>query len=105
MSTQRKYAPIPAPRLDVEAFARATGMHPDLVTRLVALGLFDVERNSRGQPVFRADQIAAAARLQRLREGLSLNYAALGLVVDLLDRIAALEAALRRGTRQLGGSR
>jgi hypothetical protein len=99
------YALIPAPRLDVAAFAQATGMHPDLVTRLVALGLLDVERDSRGRPVFPANQIAAAARLQRLREGLSLNYAALGLVVDLLDRIAALEAALRSGTRRPGGSR
>ena len=105
MSAQRGYALIRAPWLDVEAFARATGMHPDLVTRLVALGLLDVERDSRGRPRFRADQIPAAARLQRLREGLSLNYAALGLVVDLLDRIAALEAALRTGTRRLGGSR
>jgi hypothetical protein len=41
------YALIPASRLDVEAFARATGMHPELVTRLVALGLLDVERDSR----------------------------------------------------------
>jgi hypothetical protein len=105
VSTQRRYPLIRAPRLDLEAFAQATGTHPDLVIRLVALGLLDIERDSRGQPVFRADQIAAAARLQRLREGLSLNYAALGLVSDLLDRIAALEAALRSGTRRLGGSR
>jgi hypothetical protein len=47
--------------------------------------------------------VAAAARLQRLRAGLGLNYAALGLVVDLLDRVAELEAALRR-TRSLGGT-
>jgi hypothetical protein len=30
--------------------------------------------------------------------GFSLNYAALALVVDLLDRVAALEAALRKHT-------
>ena len=29
------------------------------------------------------------ARIQRLRAGLALNYAALGLVLDLLDRIEA----------------
>jgi chaperone modulatory protein CbpM len=104
MSAPRRYALIPAPRLDVEAFARASGIHPDLVTRFVALGLLDVECDSRGQPVFPANQIAAAARLQRLREGLSLNYAALGVVVDLLDRIATLESALR-STRRLGGNR
>jgi len=105
MSTQRVYTLIAAPRLDVEAFARATGMHPDLVTRLVTLGLLEVERDYRDRPVFHASQIGAAARLQRLRQGLSLNYAALGVVVDLLDRIAALEAALRSGTQRLGGSR
>jgi hypothetical protein len=33
--------------------------------------------------------------MQRLHAGFALNYAALGLVTDLLDRIAALEAALR----------
>ena len=55
MSAQRMYALVAAPRLDVEAFARATGIHPDLVTRLVALGLLDVERDSRGQPVFPAE--------------------------------------------------
>jgi hypothetical protein len=44
---------------------------------------------------FSPSQLAAAARLQRLRAGFSLNYAALGLVVALLDRVAELEAALR----------
>ncbi|MFC7642500.1 hypothetical protein ACFQX6_17245 [Streptosporangium lutulentum] len=44
------------------------------------------------------------ARVQRLRAGFSLNYAALGLVVHLLDRIAELEAALRDRSRPQGGS-
>ena len=35
-------------------------------------------------------------RIERLRAGLPLNYAALGLVLDLLDRIHELETALRR---------
>ncbi|MFD2353761.1 chaperone modulator CbpM [Nonomuraea ferruginea] len=33
--------------------------------------------------------------MQRLHEGLSINYAAIGVVIDLLDRIAELETALR----------
>ena len=37
-----------------------------------------------------------SARIQRLRAGFALNYAAIGLVTDLLDRIAALQRALRR---------
>jgi chaperone modulatory protein CbpM len=39
---------------------------------------------------------ATVARIQRLRGGLSLNYASIGLVLDLLDRVDRLEAALRR---------
>jgi hypothetical protein len=42
------------------------------------------------------------ARLQRLRSAFSLNCA-LGLVVDLLDRIAALETDLRNRPRPARG--
>ncbi len=42
------------------------------------------------------------ARIKRLRASLSINYASLGLVCDLLDRIAALEATAR-GSRRSGG--
>jgi hypothetical protein len=40
--------------------------------------------------------LVTVARVQRLRAGLSLNYAAIGLVLDLLDRIDELEEASRR---------
>ena len=45
-------------------------------------------------------ELAALARVQRLRAGFALNYAAIGLVADLLDRIAVLEAALRGAQRR-----
>jgi hypothetical protein len=91
------------PRLDIETFARLTGLHPDMVRRWVALGLLDGTWDSRGRLWLAPSQVAAAARLQRLRAGFALNYAALGLVADLLDRIAALEAAVPR-TRPKDGS-
>ena len=47
------------------------------------------------QLLFAPTQVARAFRIQRLRSGLSLNYAAVGLVMDLLDRIDQLEVALR----------
>ncbi len=84
------------PLLDLESFCRGAGLHPDFVRRLVALGLLEAEPGPAGELRFPPSQLAAAARLQRLRSGLGLNYAGLGLVVDLLDRIATLEAALRR---------
>ena len=50
-------------------------------------------------PRLSLEEFAAVARVQRLRAGFALNYAAIGLVTDLLDRIAALEAALRGAQR------
>jgi chaperone modulatory protein CbpM len=82
-------------RLDLDSFARAASMHPELVRRLVALGLLNAHVDEAGELWFAPIELAAAARVQRLRAGLGLNYAALGLVMDLLDRISALEQALR----------
>ncbi|MCC0094524.1 chaperone modulator CbpM [Streptomyces flavotricini] len=99
-STTVRYALVPTPRLSLDAVARRSGLHPDLIRRFVALGLIDAERDAAGHLVFDPAAPAVLARIQRLRTGLCLNYASIGLVLDLLDRISLLEAALRgRGTR------
>ena len=82
-------------RLSLDDFAARAGMHPELLRRWVALGLLEPSRDAGGQLWFAATQLRAVARIQRLRAGLSVNYAALGLVVELLDRIEVLEAQLR----------
>jgi hypothetical protein len=86
-------------RLNLEAFAQATGTHPDLVRRLVALGVLDADRDAAGDLWFARSQMAVMGRVQRLRAGLGLNYAAIGLVSDLLDRITVLETALQEARR------
>jgi hypothetical protein len=96
------YVLVRPARLDLEDFARATGTHPDLVRRLVTLGILDARGGPGGELWFAPGQAAAMARLQRLRAGFALNYAALGLVNDLLERIAVLESALRRARRPGG---
>jgi len=89
------YAIVRAARLNLEEFALLSGLHPDLVRSLVALGLINADRDTAGELWFSRGEFAAVARVQRLRAGFALNYAAIGLVTDLLDRIALLEAALR----------
>jgi len=96
------YALIRADGLDLRAFAAAAGLHPELVRRLVALGVLDASCDCSGDFWFAPGQLAVVARIQRLRAGLGLNYASIGLVLDLLDRIAALEAALRQARRSGG---
>ena len=96
------YALVRPARLDLETFARAAAVHPDLIRRLVALGLVDADRDTAGELWFSPAQLRVVARIQRLRAGFALNYAAIGLVTDLLDRIVVLEAALR-SSQQPGG--
>ncbi|MEU4898993.1 chaperone modulator CbpM [Streptomyces sp. NPDC044780] len=103
-ATDTRYAPVtsvhhdlvPARRLSLDTVAGRTGLHPELIRRFVALGLVDAERDAAGRLVFAPDAPAALGRVERLRTGLCLNYASIGLVLDLLDRINRLEAALRR---------
>ena len=81
--------------LSLDAFADAVGLHPDLVKRLVALGALDAHRTAAGELRLPPAQLAAAARIQRLRAGFGLTYAAIALVMHLLDEIEQL-----RGERQ-----
>lgn len=68
---------------DVRALARRSGVHPDLVRRLIALDAVDP---------LDWDAAARLARLMRLRRDLGLNVAGAALVCDLLVRIEELEA-------------
>ena len=72
---------------ELEAIARDAGVHPELVRRLVALGLLDP---------FPRDAAARIARATRLRRDLGLNYAGALLACELLDRIERLEERLQR---------
>jgi hypothetical protein len=96
------YALVRPARLDLDAFARATGIHPELARRLVTLGILEADPGPAGELRFTPAQVAAMARVQRLQAAFALNYAAVGLVTDLLDRIAVLESALRRARRPGG---
>jgi hypothetical protein len=91
--------PVAPPRepasVPVEALARSAGLHPELVRRLVRLGLLDHD-GPLAAP--RVDPTAAAtlARAVRLRRDLGLNYSGAILACELLARIEALEARVRR---------
>jgi hypothetical protein len=98
-TTQRVQFPmvfLPVPHgMDLESFAARGGVHPELVRRFVALGLLEPSPGPPGGPWFAPEQLAVLGRIRRLHAGLPLNYAALGLVMDLLDRITRLEVTLR----------
>lgn len=91
--------------LDAATFAQSAGVHPEILAKLVALGLIEPHVDTRGRSRFARADLARVARIQRLRAGLGLNYAAVGLVLDLLDRITAAQtdAAGTTAIRRTGG--
>jgi chaperone modulatory protein CbpM len=89
-------------RLSLDEVSHRCGLHPQVIRQFVALSLVEADRDESGRLWFDAGAPAAIARAQRLRSGLGLNYAAIGLVLDLLDRIEQLEATLRRSGRTTG---
>ena len=100
-SASARYALVAAPRpardlMSLDELATRCGVHPPQISRLVTLSVVEARRDAQGRLWFDSRAPLLIARAQRLRGDLGLNYAALGLVLDLLDRIDHLEGALRR---------
>lgn len=79
--------------LTLEEVATRCNLHPELVRHFVALGMIDPADGTDGFPPEVALQLQ---RILRLRHDLGINYNAAALILDLLERIEALETRLRQ---------
>jgi hypothetical protein len=70
-------------------------MHPELVRRLIRLGLIEPGGGTTAAPLFRRQDAPLLARAARLRRDLGVNYAGAVLASELLARIEDLERRLR----------
>jgi DNA-binding transcriptional MerR regulator len=92
------WRPLGQRPLSLEEVAARCGLHPLLVERFVALGLIDpVEGDSNQFPPEATLRLQRAIRLHR---DLGLSYNGAALVLDLLDRIEALERRLDQYERR-----
>jgi hypothetical protein len=82
-------------RISLNVLATEAGLHPDLVRRLVGLGLVEPCGGTRATPLYRRQDAARLNRALRLRRDLGLNYAGAALACELLARIDELEVRLR----------
>jgi MerR HTH family regulatory protein len=80
----------------LEALAREAGLHPQLVLRLVRLGLVEPVGGTPQEPLFASDAAARLARAARLRRDVGIDYAGAVLASELLARIELLEGRLCR---------
>ena len=98
----RREERLPAGSLiTVEELARLTRVDPDMVVQFVRYGLVDpVEERPR--ILFHNTVVPRVRRILRLSRDLGINLAGVGLVLDLLERIEALE---RENARLRGHNR
>lgn len=82
--------------LTVGQAAERCAIHPDLLSRFVRLGLCDpLARDAEARHwFFAADVVPRVHRILRLRRDLGINYAGIGVVLDLLAHIEDLERRL-----------
>jgi hypothetical protein len=81
--------------LALELLAQRSGLHPEVVRRLVRLGLIEPAGGTAGAPLYRSQDAALLVRAVRLRGDLGLDYAGAVLASELLARIEELEQRLR----------
>lgn len=91
----RDLSPEGRPLVTIEVLAVESGLHPELVQRLIALGALEPVGGTSSQPRYPRDAAAILARIVRLRGDLGLNYAGALLANELLSRIRLLERQLR----------
>jgi DNA-binding transcriptional MerR regulator len=82
---------VPPPEtLTLDELSRLVDLHPEMVLRLVELGLVDPEV---GEPewLFQDATVPRIWKIRRLHRDLGINWGGIGVVLDLLDRIDDLE--------------
>lgn len=76
--------------LSIAEVARLTGMPADVITRFLDLGLIDPVE-TRPEPFFTVSVVLRIRRIMRIHRDLDVNWAGIGIIMDLLDKINALE--------------
>lgn len=81
--------------LSITEVAARCGVHPDLIERFVYLGLIDPIDGEEEYLRFPLEVVPLVHKIIRLRNHLGINYAGIGLVLELMNRIEKLESQLQ----------
>jgi DNA-binding transcriptional MerR regulator len=74
----------------VAEVSRLTGLPADVITRFLDLGLLDPVE-TKPEPFFTVSVVLRVRRIMRIHRDLDVNWAGIGVIMDLLERINALE--------------
>jgi MerR HTH family regulatory protein len=83
-------------QLTLDALARSAGLHPGLVERFVEFGLLEPAEREGTQLVFEAAAVLRLRMIERLRSDIGINLTGIAVILDLLDRLNALQGENER---------
>lgn len=75
----------------LEDAAARLGLHPDIVRRFVEFGLVEPAETTGEEIMLDPLALGRIRVIQRLRFDLGINLAGIGVILELLDRIEALQ--------------
>jgi DNA-binding transcriptional MerR regulator len=91
----------PSQHLTLETAAARVGLHPVLVERFVEFGLVEPAERTGAELRLDAASLPRLIAISRLRTDLGVNLPGVAVILDLVDRLAALQHEITR-LRQRG---
>ena len=83
--------------MPLEEAARRLGLHPETVRRFLEFGLFEPTEVTGAEIMLDAVALRRIGVIQHLRYDLGINLSGIGVILELLDRIDALQCGGRHG--------
>jgi MerR family transcriptional regulator, heat shock protein HspR len=78
-------------RLTLEALAERAGFHPAVVQAFIDCGLIEPSAREGARVFFDEDVVSRLRMIGRLRENLGINLAGIAVILNLRDRLSALQ--------------
>ena len=78
-------------QITLEGLAASAGLHPTLVECFVDFGLLEPDERAGAQMLFNVACITRLRMIERLRRDVGINLSGIAAILDLLDRLTALQ--------------
>jgi DNA-binding transcriptional MerR regulator len=78
-------------QLTLERVAEYAGLHPELIKRFLDYGLIEPCDRTGAVMLFDAGTVLRVRMIQRVRRDMGVNLAGVGVILDLVDRLRAIQ--------------
>jgi MerR family transcriptional regulator, heat shock protein HspR len=78
-------------QVTLEVLAASAGLHPTLVECFIEYGLIEPDERAGAHMLFNVACITRLRMIQRLRHDVGVNLSGIGVILNMLDRLTALQ--------------